>query len=277
MLLDRAADLMAAGHPVAAERWSREDAPTVSAHAHPYLEIYYLEAGRRWHTSEGRTYELEPGQVISYPPHTWHRSHAPSGVGYRRVVVYVDPVTLEHLEPAAPLLTEVRTYAPRGRGRHTVESVLSDLLSCQEEPGPLQRELLQVHAQHLILTLLQDPPHTALVQRQERMSEVQSYLHEHLDEPVTLDELAHRFFVSPYHLSREFKRHTGSTIITYVTALRVARAERLLAETDLSITSISKQVGFANVTHFNRVFKATHGTTPSDVRHAQPIDTTPGH
>lgn len=71
------------------------------------------------------------------------------------------------------------------------------------------------------------------------------------------------FYISQYHLCREFKRYTSSTIVQYIHNLRVLHAQRLLQESDYSITEISKRVGFSNVTHFNRVYKSVTGMSPS--------------
>ena len=71
------------------------------------------------------------------------------------------------------------------------------------------------------------------------------------------------FHISQYHLCREFKRYTSSTIVQYIHNLRVLHAQRLLQESDYSITEISKRVGFSNVTHFNRVYKSVTGMFPS--------------
>ncbi len=99
-----------------------------------------------------------------------------------------------------------------------------------------------------------------------RMSQIINYIHMHYHEDILLEELAKTFFISPYHLCREFKRYTNSTVVQYVNITRIMNAQRKFMETDKNITEISKETGFSNITHFNRVFKAVTGMTPSGYR-----------
>ena len=104
---------------------------------------------------------------------------------------------------------------------------------------------------------------SARPEQRNRVTDIINYLHEHFTEDITLEQLANHFYISQYHLCREFKRYTSSTIVQYIHNLRVLHAQRLLQESDYSITEISKRVGFSNVTHFNRVYKSVTGMSPS--------------
>lgn len=99
-----------------------------------------------------------------------------------------------------------------------------------------------------------------------RTTQIVSYIHKHYQEDITLEQLAQMFYVSPFYLCREFKRYTNSTIVQYVNITRVMNAQRRLMETDKTVTEISRETGFSNLTHFNRVFKSITGTTPSGYR-----------
>lgn len=99
-----------------------------------------------------------------------------------------------------------------------------------------------------------------------RMSQVISYIHGHYQEDICLEALARRFYISPYYLCREFKRHTNTTVIQYVNITRIMNAQRKFMETDKNITEICSETGFSNLTHFNRVFKSVSGMTPSGYR-----------
>ena len=92
-----------------------------------------------------------------------------------------------------------------------------------------------------------------------------------LERPALITELAEAFFVSRHHLSREFRRHTGTTVISYVNDLRVDQARRLLVETERPIGQIAEEVGFTTVTHFNRVFRERTGRTPRSIRSERPV------
>lgn len=83
-------------------------------------------------------------------------------------------------------------------------------------------------------------------------------------EDISVNQLAEMLYVSPYHLCHEFKNATGKTIIQYLNTTRILHAQRLMLETDYNITQISREVGFSNLTHFNRTFKKITGVAPRE-------------
>ncbi|WP_418606816.1 helix-turn-helix domain-containing protein [Georgenia sp. SUBG003] len=151
-----------------------------------------------------------------------------------------------------------------GRG---VQQLVEELLCAQDLLGGGSQEEMRLLVTQLLVRLLRGERRDArMAPREGRIADVVHYLHDHYAEPIDLATLSERFFISPFYLSREFKKHTGTTIIGYVNGLRVGRAERLLQETGASVSEISATVGFANVTHFNRVFRARTSMTPSQCR-----------
>ena len=99
-----------------------------------------------------------------------------------------------------------------------------------------------------------------------RIGEVIRYIHSHYQEDISLEMLAQMFYVSPYYLCREFKKSTNSTIVRYINVTRIMNAQRKFMETSKNITDISRETGFSNLTHFNRVFKSVTGMSPSQYR-----------
>lgn len=83
---------------------------------------------------------------------------------------------------------------------------------------------------------------------------------------LSLDDLAERFHVSKYHLSREFKKCTGYAPGEYLIMLRIQHASILLAQSDLSIEAIAAQAGFSNMSNFIGQIKKRTGMTPSEFR-----------
>jgi AraC family transcriptional regulator len=88
------------------------------------------------------------------------------------------------------------------------------------------------------------------------------YIHDNLDQPLTLDELSHVAGLSPYHFARTFKQLTGVTPHHYVLNARVEQAKGLLLQGKLTIAEIAYQVGFFDQSHFTRSFKRLVGVTP---------------
>jgi AraC family transcriptional regulator of adaptative response / methylphosphotriester-DNA alkyltransferase methyltransferase len=85
-------------------------------------------------------------------------------------------------------------------------------------------------------------------------------------EPLTLQEMASRLFVSPFYLQKCFSRIKHMSPAKYLTLKRVECAKHLLAESQETITSIALQVGFRSSAHFSSVFHKETGHSPTGYR-----------
>lgn len=103
---------------------------------------------------------------------------------------------------------------------------------------------------------------TASPFNQERMDRVIQHLSNRLDQAMPLPEAARVAGLSPGAFSRFFRLHTGRTYPALVNQLRIGRACRLLAETDMKITDIAFACGFGNLSNFNRQFFRLKQITP---------------
>ena len=92
------------------------------------------------------------------------------------------------------------------------------------------------------------------------------YLHQNFRKNVTLEQIGRVTFFSPVYCDAVFKKDTGSTILSYVLALRIQEAKRLLLEEDLDMSRIAEAVGFHSGNYFSRLFKKRVGCTPSAYR-----------
>ena len=102
-----------------------------------------------------------------------------------------------------------------------------------------------------------------------RLRRVTDYIHEHLDQHLTLAHLGAVVFMSPYHFARLFQHSTGLPPHRFVVRARIDHAATLLAAPDLSISQISRVVGFRTPSHFATVFHRIMGVTPSEYRARQ--------
>jgi len=91
-------------------------------------------------------------------------------------------------------------------------------------------------------------------------------MHTQLDQELTLKALAAASYLSPFHFARLFKKLTGSSPHNYLAGIRAARAQLLLAETDLSVTEIGARVGYLSGSHFTKAFRIATGATPREFR-----------
>jgi len=98
------------------------------------------------------------------------------------------------------------------------------------------------------------------------------YIRDHFNEDIVINDLAARLDMSPGYFSSVFKREVGQSTMQYVTGLRIERAKDYLANTQLSVAVISKNIGYADSQYFYRVFKKTTGMTPLQYRQENRTD-----
>jgi AraC family transcriptional regulator len=101
-----------------------------------------------------------------------------------------------------------------------------------------------------------------------RLRRAIEFMHDNCERELSLAEIAAAAYLSAFHFARLFKKITGATPHAYLAALRLERARRLLAETDLSITEVGARVGYASQSHFTKVFREATGWTPRAFRQA---------
>jgi len=97
---------------------------------------------------------------------------------------------------------------------------------------------------------------------------IQHYVQTHLDQELTLTNLAEFVNHSPAYLSRLYKKETGVTLFDYITERRMAKAKEMLSETAMKIHKIAVAVGYESPPQFTRSFKKWFKVTPQEYRDA---------
>ena len=210
-----------------------------------------------------RSYDLEPGDFVIYPPYTMHRSFSAQGVSFSRIVLYFMPATIPP-ELRQALNAKVEPYElVLERDKHGILEQIEALITEQTKSGKFQADALQSRLKLLLISALRAEYKTPQPRSDPKMTAIIAYIQQHYFEPgLSLDELAARFFISKSYLCREFKRFTSLSFVAYLNKIRVLHAQRLFVESDKTITAISAEVGFGSLTHFERVFVQHTQSTP---------------
>ena len=134
--------------------------------------------------------------------------------------------------------------------------LIVDSLSCQ-----LSVHILRRHAH----VLFRDSGRVdGLSFGQERA--IREYIHEHLQENMSLDNLAGSVGLSRYHFARRFRQSTGTTPHEFVLQQRIERAKTLLHRTNTALLDIASVCGFADQSHMTREFRKRVNVTPGRYR-----------
>lgn len=108
----------------------------------------------------------------------------------------------------------------------------------------------------------EETPYTA----QERIQDILHYLEENMDRMISRREAAKYVFLNEDYFSRIFRKEMGVGYKEYVLKQKMEYAEKLLANTDMSVTMVASKVGYENFTNFTQMFRKYTGETPSDYR-----------
>ena len=93
-----------------------------------------------------------------------------------------------------------------------------------------------------------------------------NYIDEHLTDDMTLETIAESVHSNASYLSRIFKKEVGTSVITYITDLRIKKAKDLLEHSDLKTFEISDAVGIHDPAYFSVLFKKYTGMSPKSYR-----------
>lgn len=107
-----------------------------------------------------------------------------------------------------------------------------------------------------------DSEDTAASVSSDRVKKAIVYIKKHMTEPLSLQDISDQVGISRFHLSREFKMHTGRTIFDTINLIRCAEARRMI-EHGTSVSEAAISCGFENLSYFSRTFKKHFGELPS--------------
>ncbi len=154
------------------------------------------------------------------------------------------------------------------RGGMDVEDAfnLSDayIQKCELLNSPDQIMNLQYH---MILEYTQKVERIRLGKHPGKLAiNVANYIQHHLSEPITVEDIAKKLYLSRPYLSRKFIEETGESLTDFILKEKTEEAKRLLRYSDKSLTAISDYLGFSSPGHFSRVFRKYAACPPSEYR-----------
>ena len=123
----------------------------------------------------------------------------------------------------------------------------------------------------MLLTLLmedswQPAQDTPARESKRSLTDVKEYLDTHLQEKITLDELAGRFYIDKYYLAKRFKQQFGISVMQYVMQQRITTAKRLLRFSDMPVEKVGQECGMEDANYFARAFRKVEGCSPTKYR-----------
>ena len=250
----------------------------VALHHHDFYEIYFFLSGNVSYNIESRNYLLTPGDLLIISPNELHQPiFGPEQQGYERMVLWINQSFLQQFElPGQEISRCFDTTRPEHTNLLRPDGVtrellgyLMNMLQQEMESREFGAELYSMGCLAQILVLI-----NRLAERMGRDTEprtqtdsvvyrVLSYINEHYSEDLSLDFLANKFFISKYHLSREFNRLVGTSVYRYIIQKRLVMAKQMMSNGIPSAT-VYQHCGFGDYSNFYRAFKAEYQISPRE-------------
>lgn len=245
-------------------------------HYHPELELTLISKGKGTRfigDSISCFSELDLVLVGSNLPHHWVSIIENNIKNHEAYVFQFKKNIFEGLPECEPLL---HLFSKAHRGLHfqnppieliakiiafenyasiTQISVLIDIL--QEL---LNHEHIQILASQSYLNRFQSEA------SQNKISKTTNYILDHLDERLTVDQMAEFTHMVPQSFCRWFKKHSGHSFVSFLNQTRIERVCHLLVSSSLRIQDIAFSCGFESISHFNRTFQKIKGCSPRTFR-----------
>lgn len=102
------------------------------------------------------------------------------------------------------------------------------------------------------------------------VTSVKKYILEHVNERLSLNEVAAVFGISPNYLSQLFGRYNDMGFSEYISSCKIQEAKRLLDEGTLKVYEVAERLGFESSFYFSKVFKKVEGISPTDYINGKP-------
>ena len=252
---------------------------------HDYFELLYVCSGAVTYQVQDRLFPLDTGDLLLMGSTLLHRIARVNTSNMKAAVLYFMPDVLsgadsagEHMEYIMPFHVQDAGFPHVVPSSTDVPAQVYDLMqrAHRELPATSNRARLSVKTYlRMMLVLLVnhysewrgaehvfERQHTNLA----RLQPLFDYIDSHYHESITVDDAAAMLHMSKSSFMRFFKEVTGQSLIGYLNRFRVAKAEVLLAQTDLSLTDVSQQTGFCDQSYFGLVFRNLLHITPREYK-----------
>lgn len=241
-----------------------------SLHSHAgHAELLFVREGSGIANVNGKEEPLLPGDFILCGAGEPHSYRARSGSVLTAISCGFRHLHCCGMETNSFIGRQEQPVVHAGTGSGVLGRMLAVLESAAETPDTHSEEICGYLSAAVVTTALR--LHRAAAERAEQIhyelaTRAQRYLDNHYLESLTLSQIAEAMGVSKFHLDRVFLSRTGCTPVQYITRRRMARAQTLLASTELTVRRVAEQCGYANYNYFTALFRRTVGMTPGEYR-----------
>lgn len=240
----------------------------VPLHHHDFYEIYYFLSGNVEYLVEGRSYTLQPNDILLISPLELHRPTVAPDTAYERIVLWIDADFLGRL-PGGDAIK--RCFGSGQNLFPCAGTAIPSLVRHLVREDLSERSASRMYAEGIFLQLMAEiirlteerPGDASLSGDSPLVSQVLHFIGEHFREELRLNVLADRFFVSKYYLAHAFRQTVGTSVYHYILLKRLQHARQMLAE-GCSPGEACQSCGFQDYANFYRSFRQIYGISPQE-------------
>jgi len=245
------------------------------------LSLCIVAQGRKAVTVGGETHLYDPFRYLVLSSHLHFQAEileATLGRPFLSLVLQIDPVLVRQVS-GDMLERRTTVFRPRDAAappaaQACVSALDQDLLGVvlrflrAVKDTADRRVLAPLYLQELVYRVLQREQYARLLalaaaeSASNPVSAVLEYMRAHLSEPLTVADLADLVSLSPSAFAHLFRDVTGRSPYQFLKEMRLDRARELLVDGNITVARISKEVGYASVSHFISEFRGRFGVTP---------------
>ena len=239
---------------------------TNTDHCHDRYELLFVSSGTGTYIVEGVEHFVSPGAALIINPFTYHNVAFSNDEDFSVHSIWFSKSSLPQRSVAMLELI----IGDEGNGSFFASNDLSEYLRAVMErffiAKKLSRDEREIFCESIIscaIALLSEmrgkrisSPDVGLGAR------VLRYLNNNIEDNISLDKLARRFFVSKYHLCRAFKEYSGISVHSYINCKRIMYAKQLI-EQGSTASAAAEKVGFGDYSAFYRAYVRIVGKSPT--------------
>ena len=251
-----------------------EQETRINYHYHEFCKLVMLVSGKGFYTVEGQRYLLQPGDTVIVGSRSIHCPEIESGCVYERIIIYIAPEYLQLQSTPDCDLTELfsgqygHVVRPGETGSRKLFAMAGEVEKELSGSGYGREVLSAASMLRLLVQLGKYQRHEGVRSPQPvnpenpRVQAMLRYIDENLAEDLDMDALADTFYVSKYHMMRQFRQETGMSVYQYLTQRRLLHARDLM-EKGIRATEACYRSGFRSYSSFTRSYAKLFGTTPT--------------
>lgn len=256
----------------------KDDSPKeYEYHYHDFHKLIWFISGEVEYHIEGKSYKLEPHDILLVNRGEIHKPFVSAGTEYERYVFYISPDFLDEHSEGEDTLDLCFRMALKEQGNvirlsPSESRTLFETVKLLDRAGKEELYASQMYCRILFLKLLIELNRCCMgnpevfhkmARYDKKIVEIIHYINENLAADLTIEALSDRFFLSKYHMMRKFKEETGYSMHQYILEKRILAARNLILAGNAAVAA-SVECGFKDYSTFSRAYKKLLGRLPSD-------------